>query len=284
MSFGWSQWWGQYWTTGTVSWLVDDWKVQLVRASMGIESTDGTGYLGSPNTERAKVITVVDEAIRRGIYVIIDWHDHNAPSHVAESKAFFTDMAQRYGQSPNVIYEIFNEPDDQGPHGADTWDDIKAYANEIIPVIRAKDPDNLIIVGTPTWSQRVDQAADAPLSGTNIAYTLHFYAATDSHKQPLRDLATRALNKGVALFVTEWGTCEASGTGILNAAETDTWLKFLDDNQLSWANWDIADKFGETCSALLPNKSLNGGWPTSDLTDDGRLVRGKLRAYAGVAP
>jgi endoglucanase len=202
---------------------------------------------------------------------------------VTESKAFFTEMAQRYGQSPNVIYEIFNEPDDKGPNGgADTWDVIKAYANEIIPVIRAKDPDNLIIVGTPSWSQRVDQAADAPLSGTNIAYTLHFYAAT--HKQYLRDLATQALNKGVALFVTEWGTCEASGTGTLDAAETDTWLKFLDDNQLSSANWDIADKDGETCSALLPNRSTTGGWSASDLTASGKLVRGKLRAYAGASP
>jgi endoglucanase len=281
MSFGWSQWWGQYWTSGTVSWLVDDWKVELVRASMGIESG---GYLENSAAERAKVITVVDAAIRRGIYVIIDWHDHNAPNHVDAARAFLSDMAQRYGQYPNVIYEIFNEPDNVGPggNGQDTWDVIKAYANQVIPAIREKDPDNLIVVGTPEWSQRVDQAAQAPLSQTNIAYALHFYAAT--HKQSLRDHASQALAKGIALFVTEWGTSEASGSGYLDAAETATWLKFMDDNKLSWANWDIADKSGETCSALLPNRSTTGGWALSDLTESGRLVRKTLRTYAGATP
>ena len=281
MSFGWSQWWGQYWTPQTVSWLADDWKVQIVRASMGVEMK---GYLTNPAEEKAKVMKVVDEAMRRGIYVIVDWHDHNAPDNVNAARTFFSEMAQAYGNAPNVIWEIFNEPDNVGPggQGQDTWDVIKAYANQVIPAIRAKDPDNLIIVGTPEWSQRVDQAAQSPLSETNVAYTLHFYAAT--HKQYLRDFASQALARGIALFVTEWGTCEATGTGYLDAAETDTWLRFMDDNQLSWANWDIADKDGETCSALLPSRSNTGGWTQSDLTASGRLVRGKLRSYAGAGP
>jgi endoglucanase len=270
MSFGWSQWWGQYWTAGTVSWLVDDWKVEIVRAAMGVEMG---GYLTTPDTERNKVIAVVDEAIARGIYVIIDWHDHNAPTNVDQSRAFFADMAQRYGQHANVIYEIFNEPE------GETWPQIKAYAQDIVGAIRAHDPDNIVVVGTPNWSQQVDQAAADPVPGTNLAYTLHFYAAT--HKQWLRDTAVGAMNAGIALFVTEWGTCEASGTGYLDVAETDVWLQFMDDHLLSWANWDIADKDGETCSALLPNQSTTGGWPDASLTNSGRLVRGTLRAYAG---
>jgi endoglucanase len=285
MSFGWSQWWGQYWTAGTVSWLVDDWKVEIVRTAMGIESDATTkGYLDSPATEKAKVVTVIEEALRRGIYVIVDWHDHHAPSHTERAKAFFSEMAVTYGHYPNVIWEIFNEPADIGPGGStrDTWPIIKSYAEQVIPAIRAKDPDNLIIVGTPEWSQRVDQASQSPISDPNVAYTLHFYAAT--HKQYLRDYASQALGRGVALFVTEWGTCEASGTGYLDAAETDTWLRFLDDNKLSSANWDIADKPNETCSALLPNRSTTGGWSQGDLTESGRLVRRKLREYAGFPP
>jgi endoglucanase len=274
MSFGWSNWWGQYWTAPTVSWLVDDWKVQIVRAAMGIEPQGA--YLTSPTTEHDKVVTVADEAIKRGIYVIIDWHEENADQHVSQSSAFFTEMATRYGGQPNVIYEIFNEPNGK------TWAQIKAYAVQIVAAIRAKDPDNLIIVGTPNWSQKVDEAAKDPVPGTNIAYTLHFYAAT--HKQWLRDLATGAMNAGIALFVTEWGVCEASGTGTLDSAETDVWLSYMDQNQLSWANWDIADKAGETCSALMPNSSTTGQWPASSLTAAGKLVRGKLRAYAGVSP
>ena len=84
--------------------------------------------------------------------------------------------------------------------------------------------------------------------------------------------------------MTEWGVCEASGTGTLDSSETGVWMKFLDDNMLSSANWDIADKNGETCSALYPNRSTTGHWSASDLTPAGTLVRGKLRAYAGATP
>jgi hypothetical protein len=152
MSFGWSNWWGQYWNAPVVDWLNDDWKVDIVRAAMGIEPNPG-GYLVSPTTEKAKVKAVVDEAIHKGVYVIIDWHEENASQHVSQATAFFNEMATTYGQYPNVIYEIWNEPNGY------TWPQIKAYANTIDATIRAKDPDNLIIVGTPTWSQDVDIAA-----------------------------------------------------------------------------------------------------------------------------
>jgi len=274
MSFGWSNWWGQYWTPGTVDWLIDDWKTEVIRASMGIEPAGA--YLSNPAAERAKVIAVVDEAVKRGAYVIIDWHEENAPKHIAQARAFFTEMATRYGSQPNVIYEIYNEPVNY------SWSQIKSYAIDIVAAIRAQDPDNLIIVGTPNWSSDIESAAANPLVGTNIAYTFHFYAA--SHKQASRDQVSRALAKGIAVFVTEWGTCEASGTGTLDSNETNTWLQFLDQNKLSWTNWAISDKAGETCSALMPNSSPTGHWPASSLSADGKLMRGKLRTYAGVAP
>ena len=270
VSFGWSQWWPRFWTADTVDTLVNDWKVEIVRAAMGIEHD---AYLANPAAERAKVITIVEAAIAQGIYVIIDWHDHNATAHSDEAEAFFSEMAQLYGDKPNVIYEIYNEPD------GETWPQIKTYAEGVIDVIRAVDSDNLIIVGTPTWSQDVDIAASDPLAGTNIAYTLHFYAAT--HKQWLRDKAQQALDHGIALFVTEWGVCEASGTGYLDETETDVWLQFMDDNMLSWASWDIADKAGETCSLLLPSASDTGPWSEQELNDAGVLIRNRLRAYAG---
>ena len=135
----------------------------------------------------------------------------------------------------------------------------------------------MIIVGTPTWSQDVDIAANAPLAYNNIAYALHFYAAT--HKQSLRNKAAVALSKGIALFVSEWGTCESSGTGTLDYTETDKWLKFMNDNNLSWCNWSIADK-DETSAALKPGASGKGGWQDSDLSLSGSLVREKLIAFS----
>jgi endoglucanase len=273
MSFFWSQWMGQYYTRETVKWLRDDWRCTLVRAAMGVESG---GYLQNPEREKQRIIAVVDAAIALGLYVIIDWHDHKAHQHTAQAQAFFAEMAQRYGKSPNVIYEIYNEP----LNDASWAKDIKPYSEAVIRTIRQHDPDNLIICGSRTWSQRVDEASQDPLQGTNIAYSLHFYAAT--HKESLREIARKALNNGVALMVTEFGLSEASGNGKLDLEETRKWWQFLDENHISWCNWSIADK-QEASAALKPGASATGGWPDDKLTPSGAFVRDELRRkFVGV--
>jgi len=273
MSLFWSQWGGSFWNAAAVNSTVDNWGATVVRAAMGVESG---GYLTNPAAEKARVKAVVDAAIAKGIYVIIDWHDHNATVHTQEAKAFFTEMAQTYGSKDNVIFEIYNEPD------GESWSQIKTYAQEVIGAIRATGSDNLIVVGTPTWSQDVDQAANSPITGfSNIAYTLHFYAGT--HKQSLRDKATYALSKGIPLFVTEFGTCDASGNGNLDLAESQTWINFLNANKLSWANWSLFDK-NETASALVPGASTTGNWPDTSLTASGKWVKQKLLEASGVTP
>jgi endoglucanase len=202
--------------------------------------------------------------------VIIDWHDHHAQDHLAPAREFFTRMAKRYGASPAVLFEIYNEP-----MGAD-WPTVKAYAETIIAAIRAENARNLIIVGTPKWSQDVDVAAQSPLAADGgVAYTLHFYAAT--HKQWLRNKAEIALAAGLPLFVTEWGSCEANGSGVLDAAETATWLDFLNRHQISWANWALHDK-AETSSALVPGTGTKGPWPSEALTASGKLVKAAIAA------
>jgi endoglucanase len=265
MSLFWSQWGGAFYNASVVNSLADNWKVTVVRAAMGVESG---GYLTNPAAEKARVKAVVDAAIAKGIYVIIDWHDHNATQHTAQAKAFFTEMAQLYKNTPNVIFEIFNEPD------GEPWSEIRTYAVEIIGAIRGAGAPNLVVVGTPTWSQDVDVAASNPITQyPNVAYTLHFYAGT--HTQYLRDKATTALNKGIALFVTEFGTCDASGNGNLNLAETQRWIDFMNSRKLSWANWSLHDK-AETASALVPGASTTGTWPDSALTPSGAFIKQKL--------
>ncbi|NLD99753.1 MAG: glycoside hydrolase family 5 protein, partial [Fibrobacter sp.] len=274
MSFFWSQWMGNFYNKLLVNWLVDDWKVSIVRAAMGVkhvESRSGYIYDGS---EKEKVIDVVNASIRKGIYVIIDWHDHYAFENVKESERFFQDMAKRYGSYPNVIYEIFNEPIKV------SWSEVvKPYAERIIKAIREIDPDNLIIVGTPSWCQNVDEAAMDPLQGENILYALHFYAST--HGEDLREKARFAMSKGAPLFVSEFGTCLASGNGYLDSAETEVWFKFMDENNLSWCNWSIADK-DETASILLPGGRTTGNWKFEHLSQSGKIIRHKLRMYAGI--
>lgn len=265
MSLFWSQ-WTDFYQASTVDVLVDDWGATLVRAALGVEND--SGYLQDAGTNEARVRTVVDRAIERGVYVIIDWHDHHAQSHQTEASAFFKKMAQAYGDEPAVLFEIYNEPMDVD------WPTVKTYANSILQTIRAEGARNLVIVGTPNWSQDVDVAANDPITGdNNVAYTLHFYANT--HRQYLRDKAKTALDRGIPLFVTEWGTCSADGNGSIDAGESQTWLDFLARHEISWANWALNNK-DEACSALTPSASSMGPWPQSDLTSSGQLVRAAI--------
>lgn len=260
MSLFWSQWGGKYYNSSCVKWLKDDWKVTVVRAAMG--------NVNDPSTEMEKIIEVIDAAIEEGIYVIVDWHDHHAEDHQAEAIEFFKEIATLYGNKPNIIYEIYNEPLQI------SWSNIiKPYAEAVISEIQAIDSTNIIIVGTPTWSQDVDVAANNPIEAKNIAYALHFYAAT--HKQSLRNKAKRALSKGIALFVSEFGTVESSGDGPINYDEVEKWFDLMEENNLSWCNWSIMDK-DETSAALVPGANSQGSWSDSEITTSGKLVRDKI--------
>ena len=201
MSLYWSQWIPKYYNAATIQWLRDDWKITVIRAAMAVKPD---GYEKNPAAERDKVIAVVDAAIKLGLYVVIDYHAHTAHENRAQAQAFFADMARRYGNTPNVLYETYNEPLNV------SWADVlKPYHEAVIDSIREHDPDNIVIVGTRNWSQQVAEAAANPVRRSNVAYTLHFYANT--HGQWLRDQAQAAMNAGAALFVTEYGTTDATG-------------------------------------------------------------------------
>ena len=267
MSLFWSQWSGTFWNADVVRTLSRDWNVSVIRAAMGVEQG---GYLSNPDAEAARVRTIVDAAVAHGIYVIIDWHDHNALKHPEKAVQFFSELAADYADTPNVIYEIFNEPIDV------TWKDIKQYAETVISAIRSRSSNNLVIVGTPEWSQRVDLAAEDPLSSENVAYALHFYA--DTHRQDLRIKTLSAINNGLTLFASEFGVCDASGNGGINLEETDIWLDFLDQHTVSWANWSLFDK-NETASALRPDSNPQGIWTEKDLTPSGAYVKKRLSQF-----
>ncbi|AEI44672.1 endoglucanase [Paenibacillus mucilaginosus KNP414] len=262
-------WYGDLVNPGSLKWLKEDWNSNLFRVAM---YTAEKGYITDPSVKE-KVKEAVQAAIDLGLYVIIDWHiltDGDPNTYKTQAKAFFQEMAALYGQYPNVIYELCNEP-----NGNVTWaGQIKPYAQELTQAIRAIDPDNIIIVGTPNWSQDVNQAADSPLPYGNIMYAAHFYAGT--HGQWLRDKIDYARSKGAAVFVTEWGASDASGDGGPFLREAQEWIDFMNSRGISWANWSLADK-EETSAALLPGANPSGGWPASQLSASGQFVRSKLR-------
>jgi endoglucanase len=268
-AFGWDNWWPQYYNAGVVRWLRDDWCADIVRPAMGIEP--GGAYLTNSTVSKQRITAVVDAAIEAGVYVIIDWHAHKL--HQEEAVAFFTEMAKQYGDRPHVIYEIFNEPEKDA-----TWPQVKDYAKAVIGAIRQHDPDNLVIVGSPEWDQRIDLVAADPLEGqTNVLYSVHFYAAT--HGEWLRARTQAAISAGIPVMVTESSGAEASGQGPNNFQEWDAWIAFMEKNRVSWLNYSVSDKAGETISVLRPGASAAGGWSDAELTESGQHVRRLLRSY-----
>lgn len=271
-SFFWSNTgWGQekMYNAEVVKWLKDDWKSSIVRVALGVDN--GGSYLNDPDSNIQRIETVIDAAIANDMYVIIDFHTHHAEDHQQAAIEFFKKMAKKYGDTNNVIYEIYNEPLQV------SWSNvIKPYAEAVIKEIRAIDADNLIVVGTPNWSQKVDDASRDPIDDPNVAYSLHFYAGT--HHQNIRNNAVTALNNGVPVMVTEWGAVNADGNGGVAQQSVDEWVDFMKTNHLTNVNWAVSDK-NEGASIIKPGVSPTGNWSNSDLTDSGRYVRGIVRNW-----
>lgn len=255
------QWFGDYITEDNIKELKNNWNANVFRIAM---YTKENGYIDN-NSLKNDVIKYADLVIKNDMYVIIDWHilsDGDPLTYTKEAIAFFDEMSKKYKDSPNVIYEICNEP-----NGNVTWDNnIKPYAEEVIKTIR-QNSNGIILVGTPTWSQEIDKAASNPIKEENIMYTLHFYSGT--HTSWLRDKAAEAL-KTIPIFVSEFGVSDASGNGGVYLDEADKWIKFLDENNVSYVNWSLTDK--NESSALL-KENTKGIIIDDNLSESGKFVK-----------
>jgi len=288
MSFFWNQWEGaRFYTAGSVNTLVDDWRANVVRVAVAPGQVSNNNYR-----------TVIEQSIRRGIYVVVDFHTHAHRDSTA-ARQFFQTMVRDYGAYPNVLWEIFNEPcpasqssgGNWGSCDGDNWaTQIKPYSEKVIGAIRATGNQNIIIVGTADFSKRVDQpAGDATwrtwASTRNLAYAVHYYTAEAGthHTSALRGYCQNALNNGLALLVTEFGVSEADGgqnnPGRINTQEADTWFSWLDERWIGWMNWSINDK-NEAASALTSGNDNGTNWVTRA---SGTYIRGKLRDYGNTA-
>jgi endoglucanase len=262
----------QFFNTSAINHLAQDWKCTVIRIAILPRA-----YQNNPTNEINKVKTVMDACISNGIYAVIDWHSmQGAQNNVPSAQAFFTALAAAYGKTPNIMYETWNEPVQE------SWPVIKAYHEAIIAKIRPLDPDNLIICGSRHWDQECAEASLDPITdSTNIAYSIHFYAAT--HRQSLRDNGAAALKNGVALFCTEYGASSASGGGAYDPAETQLWWTWLDANNVSCANWSVA-ALEETSAAFQPGASGTGPWTDDMLKPSGLLVRNYIISKYPSAP
>lgn len=272
-------WYPQYVNDKCFAQLHDKWGANVVRLAMYTEEYNGycSGDAKNRSDLKKRIKKGVRLAKKHKMYVIVDWHilsDGNPNSHKKEAKAFFREMSREFKGYNNVIYEICNEP-----NNGTSWKEIKSYARSVISTIRKNDKKAVIVVGTPTWSQDVDQAAADPIKGDNIMYALHFYAAT--HKADLRNKMTAAINKGLPVFVTEYGICDASGNGAIDKKEADRWVQTMDEYGVSYIAWNLSNK-QESSSIIKSSCSKVSGFKKSELSDEGKWLYNLLRKKAGL--
>lgn len=248
--------------------LSNDWGANLFRIAMYTD--ENGGYCTDGDKEKLKKLVAdgVGYAKQADMYVIVDWHvlhDQNPLTHKDEAIRFFDEMSGKFKDENHVIYEICNEP-----NGDTTWEDVKAYAEEVIPVIRNNAKDAVILVGTPTWSQEIDKPQKDPITGyNNIMYTLHFYAAT--HKEDLRNKMKDAIAAGTPVFVSEYGLCDASGNGGNDLAQAGIWVDTMDQLGVSYAVWSFCNK-NETSALIASNCQKTSGFAEEDLSESGKWI------------
>ena len=302
VSFGWSNtgWESErFYNAAAVERVAIDWKAEVVRAAYGATSLAFTASDAAAN--RSRIETIVDAAIENDVYVIIDWHSHSAQKETQQATDFFSYMAQKYGSYDNVIFELYNEPfcdeydSNRNCTKKVTWAQIKDYAEAIIPIIRAHS-SNLILVGTPNYSQKIEDVV--AINDPNIGYVVHFYAASHSVSS-WRDNMNKALNAGLPIFVTEYGTTTADGGNpnaqdgnhynSHNATRTDEWHTYMDSKRISSVAWNINDKYeGSAFFGVVQkgfDQSVPGNWSdTTQMTASGKYIFKKLNEYYKTVP
>lgn len=257
-----------YYNDATVGWLAHDWSVSVVRAAIGVKQDDGGGNPGYVDGNASGMLSaakaVVEASIKRGIYVIVDWHTHNNPE-TSKASEFFREITKAYGKYPNVLYEVWNEPINQ------SFSAVKSHAESVIRDGIRPNSDNLVIVGSPFYTSQPHQAINNQVtdSKNNTAYSIHFYAASHSYGGEYSRNMDNAVGSGLAVFATEWGSVQAEGTGSPNTGAANNWVEGMKGKNVGWAYWSVTHK-AEGASVLSSAAYAGGPW---SLTASGNYIR-----------
>ncbi|WP_168187551.1 glycoside hydrolase family 5 protein [Pedobacter sp. G11] len=256
--------------------LMNDWGADILRISMYVQEG---GYEKDPVKFTAFVDDLVEKCFKEGIYALIDFHmlDPGDPNYNTDrAKVFFEHVSKKHSAKGNVIYEICNEPNNKQLDV--TWAVIKRYADQIVPIIRKNDPQSIVIVGTPEYASRPDLVIGNKLAFENIMYTMHFYAAENfqsNHQGRRMGYVAKAIENGIPVFVTEFGTQNGWGDGENDFDMSAKWLKFLADHKISWCNWNYSDS--PLSGAVWKTGTCpNGPWTDDNLKESGKWIKQNL--------
>jgi endoglucanase len=269
------QWYPQCVNNASLDALAQDWKADVIRLSMYIQEG---GYETNPRHFTDLVHSLIEAATARGMYAIVDWHQLSPgdPNYnLSRAKTFFTEIAQRHKDKPNILYDVANEPNGVA------WNTVRNYHQQIIPVIRAQDPDSVILLGTHGWGslgvsdgRNETDVINNPVTFGNVLYTFHFYAA--SHRDEYLNALSRAADR-IPMFVTEFGTQDYTGDGGNDFAMSQRYLDLMAAKKISWVSWNYSDDH-RSGAAFTPGTCPGGPFAgTSRLKPAGVWVRDRIR-------
>jgi endoglucanase len=269
------QWYRQCLTASSLDALAKNWKIDVLRIAMYVQEG---GYETNPAFFTNWVHHLIEQATKRGLYVIVDWHILNPGDpyyNFKRAKTFFAEIASRHKGKVNIIYEVANEP-----HGV-SWDRIRSYHEQIIPFIRKRDPHAIILLGTRGYSSfglaetsNESEIINNPVRADNIMYTFHFYAA--SHGDVYLNTLSRAAD-AIPVFVSEFGTQTYTGSGDNNFVQSQKYIDLMAAKKISWTIWNFSDHHNSG-AVLMPGTCPDGEFTrATSLKPSGTWARRKIR-------
>ncbi len=225
--------------------LMKEYGANIVRLAMPIDAPkDGGSYLAKPDYFKLLIKQSIEEIKSFNMYCIVDWHiapdsllSGDPNDFINESKDFFDEISKYCADNgyDNVLYEICSDP-------TCGWTNIKNYAEEVIPVITANQPDAIIIVGTDQWCQKIMEPVANPIDTAykkNVMYSFHYDAC--SHYSLLGDF--RNAQKNIPVIVSEWSAVKVDGDGPFCASNSDELVASCDNiatapQVVSWCLWN----------------------------------------------
>lgn len=289
MSLYWSDATGEpYYNSDVIKWAVDTLGIDVFRFAMGIQYYNSNGnasdemesaymYMGNSESRFNLLDEMVTAAVENDVYIIVDWHSHRAEYETDSATYFFSTVAQKYANIPNIIFEIYNEP------VYTSWSTITSYAETVLSAIRTHS-SNLALVGTPYWSQLTSYGGLE--SYNNIGYVFHFYAATHTVSS-YGSTVTGAISSGYPVFITEWGTTSADGSTTVSESNSQEWISLMEEYMISNCNWSLRNYTSEAdgstnLSALFDGDealTTAGALDSATYTTSGTIVKNYLQTY-----
>lgn len=207
---------------------------------------------------RKYVDPAVEKCAETGTYCILDYHRHwpSGPKYTDESldeeiRTFWETVAPRYAEESHVLYEVYNEPvepyagddvydggpDVTDPVSEETWLTWREEAQPWVDTIREHAPRNVVIIGSPRWTQWTYWAPEHEFEGDNLTYSAHVY--TQEGLRPLEKYFGQPAEE-VPVFMSEFGW---GGAAPYLAGDAETYgpqfAELFDAHPMHWQAWSF---------------------------------------------